>query len=182
MTLLNELHQDHVNLNKLLAVLGNKLEKLKQGEMPNFVLLADAIDYITSYADAYHHPVEDQMYEFFKDSGCPELDQAISRCVEEHRQLKQSSHEIIEAVDCILSDAVVPMDKFADKLENFLDAQIEHLNLEEGTLFPLLDEVATDEQWKALESLLPKMADPLFGEKQKQRYIDLYSELLRDMQ
>jgi len=182
MTLLNELHQDHVNLNKLLAVLGNKLEKLKQGEMPNFVLLADAVDYITSYADAYHHPLEDQMYAFFKDSGCPELDQAISQCVEEHRQLKKSSHEIIEAVDCILSDAVVPMDQFSDKLEHFINDQIEHLNLEEGTLFPLLDEVATEEQWKALEPHLPKRSDPLFGEQQKQRYIDLYSELLRDIQ
>lgn len=182
MTVLNELHQDHVNLNKLLAVLGNKLEKLKQGEMPNFVLLADAVDYITSYADAYHHPLEDQMYEFFKESGCPELDVAITQCVDEHKQLKKSSHEIIEAVDCILTDAVVPMDQFIVKLERFLDDQIEHLNLEEGTLFPLLDEVASAEQWQALVPNLPKMDDPMFGEQQKQRYIDLYSELLRDMQ
>ncbi|MBN0986053.1 MULTISPECIES: hemerythrin domain-containing protein [Amphritea] len=182
MTVLNELHQDHVNLNKLLAVLGNKLEQLKQGEMPNFVLLADAVDYITSYADAYHHPLEDQMYAFFKDSGCPELDEAISQCVEEHKQLKKSSQDIIEAVDCILSDAVVPMDQFIEKLECFLDEQIEHLNLEEGTLFPLLDEVATDEQWEALKPELPTMSDPLFGQQQRQRYIDLYSELLRDMQ
>lgn len=181
MTVLNDLHQDHVNLNKLLAVLDHKLEELKQGEMPNFVLLSDAVDYITSYADAYHHPLEDQMYEAFKNSGCQELDEAIVRCVDEHKLLKQSSHDIIEAVDCILSDAVVPMDQFAAKLERFLDEQIEHLNLEEGTLFPLLDEVATDEQWRALESDLPIMDDPLFGEKQKQRYIDLYSELLRDM-
>ncbi|WP_428036516.1 hemerythrin domain-containing protein [Amphritea sp.] len=182
MTVLNELHQDHVNLNKLLAVLGNKLEKLKQGEMPNFVLLADAVDYITSYADAYHHPREDQMYDFFKESGCPELDDAIAQCVDEHKQLKKSSTDIIEAVDCILTDAVVPMDQFIAKLERFLDDQIEHLNLEEGTLFPLLDEVANSEQWQALEPELPKIDDPLFGEQQKQRYIDLYSELLRDMQ
>ncbi|MDX2422529.1 MAG: hemerythrin domain-containing protein [Amphritea sp.] len=181
MTVLNDLHQDHVNLNKLLAVLDSKLEELKQGEMPNFVLLGDAVDYISGYADAYHHPLEDQMYETFKASGCPELDEAIIRCINEHKQLKQSSHEIIEAVDCILNDAVVPMDQFTAKLERFLDEQIEHLNLEEGTLFPLLEEVGTDAQWRTLEADLPKVDDPLFGEKQKQRYMDLYTELLRDM-
>ena len=89
---------------------------------------------------------------------------------------------IIAAVDCILTDAVVPMDQFIAKLEVFLDEQIEHLNLEEGVLFPLLDEIATAEQWQRLEPDLPRMDDPLFGAKQKQRYIDLYSELLRDMQ
>jgi hemerythrin-like domain-containing protein len=182
MTVLNELHQDHVNLNKLLAVLGYKLEKLKQGEMPNFVLLSDAVDYISNYADAYHHPLEDQMYEYFKDSGCPELDEAITQCGKEHKQLKLSGEELIEAVDCILNDAVVPMDQFAAKLESFLDLQVEHLNLEEGTLFPLLDEIVSDEQWNTLVKELPKMDDPLFGEQQKQRYIDLYSELLQDMQ
>lgn len=181
MTVLNDLHQDHVNLNKLLAVLDNKLEELKQGEMPNFVLLADAVDYITTYADAYHHPLEDQMYETFKASGCPELEEVITRCVDEHAQLKQSSDEIIKAVACILSDAVVPMDQFAAKLECFLEQQIEHLNLEEGTLFPLLDEIATDAQWQTLESDLPKMDDPLFSEKQRQRYIDLYTELIVEM-
>ncbi|RTE64603.1 hypothetical protein EH243_16765 [Amphritea opalescens] len=181
MTVLNDLHQDHVNLNKLLAVLDNKLEALKQGEMPNFVLLGDAVDYISSYADAYHHPLEDQMYEAFKASGCRELDEAITRCVDEHKQLKQSSHEIIEAVDSILNDAVIPMDQFTAKLERFVEEQIEHLNLEEGTLFPLLEEVGTDAQWQMLASELPTMDDPLFGEQQKQRYIDLYTELLRDM-
>ena len=182
MTILNELHQDHINLNKLLAILGNKLEQLKQGEMPNFILLSDAVDYISSYADAYHHPREDLLYAYFSESDCPELNEAIRECTEEHHRLKQYSEDILEAVDCILNDAVVPMDQFTEKLEVFLDHQIEHLNLEEGTLFPLLDEVATEQDWSTLEKELPRMDDPLFGEQQKQRYIELYTELLQDMQ
>ena len=181
MTVLTELHQDHVNLNKLLAVLQNKLERLKHGEMPNFILLADAVDYISNYADAYHHPREDEMYAYFSDAGEPELKEAIAQCCEDHRTLKQYSTELLEAVDCILNDAVVPMDQFVAKLEAFLDHQIDHLNLEEGTIFPLLDDMTTDEQWCELEQKLPKMDDPLFGEQQKERYIELYTELLQDM-
>ena len=182
MTVLTELHQDHVNLNKLLAVLQNKLERLKHGEMPNFILLADAVDYISNYADAYHHPREDKMYAYFSDTGGPELQAAIARCSEDHQTLKQYSIDLLEAVDCILNDAVVPMDEFTAKLEAFLDHQIEHLNLEEGAIFPLLDDMTTEAQWQELEQKLPKTDDPLFGEQQKERYIDLYTELLRDMQ
>lgn len=181
MTVLTELHQDHVNLNKLLAVLQNKLERLKHGEMPNFILLADAVDYISNYADAYHHPREDQLYAHFRDVSEPELKDAIAQCEEDHKRLKQYSAELLEAVDCILNDAVVPMDQLVAKLELFLDHQIEHLNLEEGTIFPLLDDMTSDSQWQELEQKLPKMDDPLFGEQQKERYIALYTELLQDM-
>lgn len=182
MTVLTELHQDHVNLNKLLAVLQNKLERLKQGEMPNFILLADAVDYISSYADAYHHPREDEMYAFFSDMAAPELQEAIARCHEDHASLKRQSAELLEAVDGILHDAVVPMDQFTGRLDAFLEHQIEHLNLEEGTIFPLLDDMASEQQWQALEQRLPKLDDPLFGEQQKERYMALYTELLQDMQ
>ncbi|GGK60962.1 hemerythrin domain-containing protein [Amphritea balenae] len=181
MTVLSELHQDHLNLNKLLAVLGNKLDQLKQGEMPNFVLLGDAVDYISNYADAYHHPREDKLYSYFKETDCPELVEAIELCSAEHKNLKRLSDELIESVDSILHDSVVPMDQFTARLEHFLEHQIEHLNLEEGTLFPLLDEIATEQQWQEVEKLLPKMDDPLFSEKQKQRYIGLYTELLQEL-
>lgn len=182
MTVLNELHQDHVNLNKLLAVLGNKLDRLKQGELPNFLLLADAVDYISNYADRYHHPREDEMYRYFSNSDCEELKDAIERCMADHQQLKKYSEELLEEVDCIMNDAVVPMVEFIDRLESFLNHQIDHLNLEEGELFPLLDSEATQEQWDELNKTLPKMEDPLFGEKQKERYVQLYTELLQDMQ
>ena len=183
MTVLNELHQDHVNLNKLLAVLSNKLDKLKGGELPNFILMADAVDYISNYADHYHHPREDEMYQFFQDdTNCPELTEAVERCMADHQALKKYSDDLLEAIDCILNDAVVPMATFAAKLESFLDHQAEHLNLEEGTLFPLLDDIITPQQWTELEARLPKADDPLFGELQTERYIELYTELLQDMQ
>ncbi len=181
MTVLNELHQDHVNLHKLLAVLANKLAKLRRGETPNFMLLADAVDYIGNYADRYHHPREDEMYHYFHQIlNHPDVTQAIERCMDDHQALKKYGDELIEAVNCILNDAVVPMDAFATKLEAFLEHQVAHLNLEETMLFPLLEANVTQEQWAALEGKLPKIDDPLFGEQQKERYLTLYAELLKD--
>jgi len=179
MTILNELHQDHINLNKLLVILRQKVEKLRSGEHPNFGLMGDVVEYISSYADAYHHPREDAMYEYLIGRST-NLDLAIEDCVAQHKRLKKLSDELCASVDSILHDAVIPMDEFTDKLAAFVEEQSTHLNFEEGSLFPLIQGVASDSDWEHLSKELPMLEDPLFGEKQAARYADLYKELLVD--
>lgn len=180
MTILTELHQDHVNLNKLLVILRQKVIKLRAGNHPNFNLMADVIDYISAYADGFHHPREDKMYDYFtgRNSG---LDKALESCEAEHEGLKQSSLELREAIDGVLHDAVMPMNEFADLLDRFVSQQTDHLNHEEGEIFPLLEKNATSEDWSVLARNLPTPEDPLFGEKQAQQFTDLYRELIIDM-
>jgi len=180
MTILNELHQDHINLNKMLAILRLKVEKLRAGNHPNFSLMADVIDYISNYADAYHHPREDSLYHHFHGRSS-ELDALLKNCEQAHQRMRETCVELSETIDGILHDAVIPMDEFTDKLEAFLDEQAEHLNLEEGSLFPMIQGIATDQDWAQLITELPKSDDPLFGEKQAVQYSELYKELLVDM-
>ncbi|WP_027857194.1 hemerythrin domain-containing protein [Marinobacterium jannaschii] len=179
MTILNELHQDHINLNKLLVILRHKVEKLRSGEHPNFGLMGDVVEYISTYADAYHHPREDRMYEYLRGRS-DNLDLAIDDCIAQHRHLKKLGEELCESVDSILHDAVMPMDEFTDKLAAFVEEQSTHLNFEEGSLFPLVQGVATENDWATLNNDLPSVEDPLFGEKQAARYAELYQELLVD--
>lgn len=180
MTILTELHQDHVNLNKLLVMLRQKVDKLREGEQPNFNLIADVISYISGYADGFHHPREDRMYEFLvgRDNA---LDQLLSSCEKEHEALKSSSQQLKDAIEGVLHDAVMPMNEFADLLDDYVSRQTAHLNLEEGELFPKIDAVATEQDWKMLGKLLPAPEDPLFGEKQAHEYTDLYRELIIDL-
>lgn len=181
MTILNELHQDHINLNKILAILRSKVGKLRAGNHPNFSLMADVIDYICNYADGYHHPREDNMYTFFQGRN-GELDQLLADCEAEHARLKHTGMELSETIEGILHDAVIPMEEFTDKLEAFVNEQSAHLDLEEGRLFPMLQKVATDADWAELDRTLQKSDDPLFGQKQAAEYSSLYKEMLVDMQ
>jgi len=181
MTILNELHQDHINLNKMLKILRLKVKKLRAGDHPNFNLMADVIDYISTYADGYHHPREDSIYRHFQGRS-QELDQQLQNCEAAHQSMKTTCHELADLIDGILHDAVVPMDEFTDKLEAFLDEQVEHLNMEEGAIFPQLQGVANDQDWVQLIDELPSSDDPLFGEKQAAKYSELYRELIVDMQ
>ena len=180
MTILTELHQDHVNLNKLLVILGLKIDKLRGGDSPNFNLMADVINYIASYADGYHHPREDKLYDYF--SGRSEaLDTHLLHCAVEHQKLKASSIQLIEAIDGVLHDAVMPMTEFVNLLDGFVILQTAHLDSEEGHLFPLIQGVASEEDWAIIDGLLPQESDPLFGENKATEYIDIYRELIVDM-
>lgn len=180
MTILAELHQDHVNLNKLLVILRQKVNQLKEGQQPNFCLIADVIDYISNYADGHHHPREDKMYQYLADRN-PELDKHLFNCAKEHEELKATSLQLSEAIDGILHDSVMPMDEFVNLLDDFVSLQTAHLNFEEGELFPLIADIVSEGDLAELERELPKQDDPLFGEKQAHEYMDLYRELILEM-
>lgn len=180
MTILTELHQDHVNLNKLLVILRQKIDQLREGLHPNFNLIADVIEYIASYADGFHHPREDKLYQYLADrSGV--LDQKLFNCAKEHEMLKASSLHLREALDGILHDSVMPMDEFANLLDEFVALQTNHLNFEEGELFPMIEELISESEMALLENKLPAPEDPLFGEKRAHEYTDLYKELIIDL-
>lgn len=180
MTVVSELHQDHVNLSKLLEILDKKILKLKAGNRPNMNLMADVISYIETYAGGYHHPREDQMYAYFQGKNS-QLDAVMQECEDAHVNLKGYAHALLETIDGVLHDVVVPMDDLIAKLESFVNNEKAHVDFEETKVFPLLNEIATDADWIKVEKQLPVEADPLFGEKRSEEYKSLFAELMRDI-
>lgn len=180
MNTLSELHQDHINLTRLLDILERKVARLRDGVHPDFSLMADVVSYVGDYADQHHHPHEDIMYEIFRGREA-DLDQLLAECAQEHQTLKQLSGKLSESIDAILHDAVVPMERFTDQLEAFVVAEKRHLDFEEGLIFPRLEALASAVDWQQLEDRLPKPEDPLFGEHQAEQYRELYRALLEDM-
>ena len=180
MTVVSELHQDHVNLNKLLEILDKKILKMKRGNRPNFNLMADVIGYIATYAEGYHHPREDKLYSYFQGKST-QLDVVMQECEQEHINLKGYANTLLETIDGVLHDAVVPMDEFIGKLEDFVSNEKAHLDFEEVKVFPLLNQIATDTDWNEVNNTLPVEEDPLFGQKRSEEYKSLYGELMRDI-
>ncbi len=180
MTILEQLHQDHINLSRLLEVLEMKIQKLKAGDSPNFQLLSELVEYIGNYADQFHHPREDHMYHYFEKREAS-LDRHLHECERQHGDLKQLSKDVTELVDAVMHDAVIPMNEFIERLENFLERERAHINFEEETIFPAINAVSNDQDWQALEKDLPQPSDPLFGEKQGENYREIYKAMLQDV-
>jgi len=182
MTIMKELHQEHLNLKRLLEMLERKVERFRAGTHPNFQLMSDVVSYVGGYADTHHHPREDRIFAHLQGRDT-ELDALMKRCEGEHVELKQLSTHLLDSIDGVLHDAaVVQLDTLIDSLAQFVQRESEHIEFEEKKLFPKLERVASDEDWETLEQELPSPTDPLFGLKQSEEYRDLYQALVEDAQ
>ncbi len=90
MAIMAELHQEHVNLKRLLDILARKVEKFRAGSRPNFQLMSDVVSYVGGYADAHHHPREDRMFSYFSGRD-DKVDALMAQCEKQHAELHQLS-------------------------------------------------------------------------------------------
>jgi hemerythrin-like domain-containing protein len=169
--MLASVHEDHVNIARLLRVLEHKLALIR-GEKPvKYKLIADIISYMSHYADKYHHPKEDLIYDYYMkyrvvDGELP------NRLICEHQELRELTEDLSDVLDLILLDAVMPLDVFSDKLERYIKAQWDHLNFEENEVFPVLRAQLTADDWRLIEQDWQHghVEDPLFGQQVKEQY------------
>lgn len=177
-TIMSQLHLDHLNLSRLLEVLKDKLVCLREGERPDYQLILDVVTYIVDYADTYHHPLEDQIYDYATHQY-PSSKQALLEVEAEHKQIRDNTREFQLLIESILLDSVVSMDVFNQRLEDFINQQYAHLNQEEGTVFPLLEKLMQDKDWLNLQVKLQTRNDPLFGDEVAEEYKRLYKSLIQ---
>jgi hemerythrin-like domain-containing protein len=177
--IMTQLHQDHINLSRLLTVLKNKLVELKEGERPDYHLIQDVIHYIVDYADTYHHPMEDVLYQYTI-KHYPEHQETLNEIEQEHATIRGESNAFQEQVENILLDAIVPMGQFIEQLDQFVTQQFAHLNREEGRIFPLLEKTLSDDDWASVKAHLDHRDDPLFGNEVAEEYKRLYQALIEE--
>ncbi|ELM3750363.1 hemerythrin domain-containing protein [Aeromonas dhakensis] len=176
--MLASLHKDHLNIARLLDLLKQKLAAIRSEERVSYFLIRDVVDYLREVSDKYHHPKEDIIYDYYLKYRVVEGDVA-NRLQLEHAKLVEAGAELREMVEMILMDAVIPLDQFTAKLEQFVALQEAHMNYEEGVIFPHLRDSLTEDDWRHLEQVWQNRAigDPLFGPEISQHFQDLARRL-----
>ncbi len=64
---LEELHQDHLNLAKVLRLLERQLADVRAGEHTDLTVLSGIVDYVELYPDQFHHPSENAIFSAYLD-------------------------------------------------------------------------------------------------------------------
>ncbi|PID50162.1 MAG: hypothetical protein CR991_02785 [Proteobacteria bacterium] len=175
--IMEQLHQDHVNLARLLNLLKQQLAILESGEEADLFLIIDIADYIRRYSDQVHHPREDQVYRVFSQCN-PEATAMVAQLLEEHEILPgitQTFHDMLSSV--INAETIVSRQELQDKISHFIDIQTAHMDREENTVFPLIHKTLQASDWQQLSDLTQDMEDPLFGRRVLDRYQNLYEQL-----
>lgn len=162
--MLKIIHNDHANMSLLLKLLRKNIRLLEADEKVDYRLIKSIITYLRQYADQYHHPMEDLIYDYYiKYRVVPE--EVATRLSQEHQSIKKVTIEFDELLDIILLDAIVPKELFISKLKDFVNIQSSHLVYEEKEILPLIEASLSADDWKNLEQQWQHQDynDPLFG-------------------
>lgn len=170
--MIERIRREHGYMTRLLAILRNKLQLLKDEQPINYSLVKEIVDYLATHSETVHHPKEDILYRYYMDHYGD--NQSVEDLEKEHVRLAEQTHAFVDVVEMILQDAVVPQDVFIEKMEGFISAQRRHMELEEQSILPLISRTFSVEDWQKVEELWSQNEDdPVFGETIADRFTQL---------
>jgi hemerythrin-like domain-containing protein len=176
-TLMETLHEEHRNTRRLLNVLDHQAELLARGAQADFDLLQAIANYFCDYPDRCHHPKEDAVYRRLAEKR-PEQAAAVGDLAREHRDAHARVRRFRENIQAIFRDEIVSRDKVVGAARSFVEAEREHMKMEEEVFFPIAVSVLGEEDWHAIEANLRAVQDPLFGEIVEEEFKALRNSLL----
>ncbi len=158
---------EHRNFERLLKVLEQRLELLRQGGQPDYGLMLDIVYYMTQYPDRFHHPHEDAAFAQMADAKVNAL---IAESRQEHRLIAETGKALLEGLEEIASGIGQRRIEIDQPARNYIGYFRRNMQQEEATLFPLAQRVLTEEDWSVISAAAPKVSDPLFGGQGQERY------------
>ena len=173
---LQELHQDHINLAKVLRLLEQQLVNVRAEEHVDLDVLSEIVDYVQTYPDLVHHKREDIIFSVYLGHPACRRD-LVGRLMEEHTLLLKKTHDLAEHIEQWRHDSPVARGKVVAIIADYLRMQWDHLNLEESSVFELLNQELTTADWERIEALMPLSSDPLFGQAMRQRFENIFGPL-----
>src|SRR5262250_2873389 len=102
--ILPRLRQDHANLQRLLVILNRQIAVLDRRERPDWDIIEGVVEYLLTYPDLRHHPLEDQMLRRLQAKD-PSAAEPFLGLYAEHREQSQALRRIAAATQQVLQDA-----------------------------------------------------------------------------
>ncbi|MEC4727825.1 hemerythrin domain-containing protein [Shewanella sp. D64] len=161
--MLARLNNDHKHIAILLNILKVKYGRLELGEAVNYNLIRDIVEYMQSYAEHSHHPLEDIINQYYMTKYSSEV--GNDKLLREHQKMIALSASLMTSLNLILSDVVVPKEQLVMDLKSYVTEQEGHMAYENSIIFPLWSKMTDEEDWKEIgqECYLKLVDDPLFN-------------------
>ncbi len=128
--------EEHTWIKRLLAVLPSILEEIESTGQFDAALIRDVLDFIRGYADQFHHLKEEGILFDYVD---PE-EELVKVIYEDHRSARG---HIREAGEAVVGDDI---DDLCRSLRCYRELLTEHIDKEDGVLYPYIDRSLTTTQ------------------------------------
>jgi hemerythrin-like domain-containing protein len=174
-------HTEHAYFAKLLGLLQRELDVFHSGERPRYELIQDIITYLRDYSDQFHHPREDEAFRRLA-KRCPDLELPLARLHQEHRVIAKAGETLLQLVNAIIEDVVVPRAEVEVAMATYLVYYGNHIAKEEADVLTRAAKELTAADWKAVGDAAPEGRDPVFGNKPAERYQELRRQIALEAQ
>ncbi len=175
--ILDQLHQDHVNVAHLLDFLEDELSTPDEGRMLRIQLMRDVMHYMTRYPDLFHHPKEDVVFRqlLLRDTAATPL---IEHLMLEHQVLAEKGDRLLATLDAAVAGSIFPRSVLQTLIEDYVVSLRNHMDKEENQIFPLALALLTDNDWEKIAASVASQSDPLFGKVVEDGFASLKREIL----
>jgi hemerythrin-like domain-containing protein len=170
--MLSRLLTDHDHIRKTLNLLEIQFLDLCRGRTPDYAMMLSILVYIQEYPEQAHHPLEDAMFAALirRDEEGVKLARDL---IKDHTELEIVTRKLRSTLESTRAGDT-PSGKLKRQLSTFISRQRHHLYAEEEKLYPLAKRLLTQQDWRTIEAMVPRIDDPVFGERTQNDYELLY--------
>jgi hemerythrin-like domain-containing protein len=172
--ILNRLLVEHDHILRTLNLLEMQFLDLCRGKTPDYSMMRSIIVYVQEYPEQVHHPLEDMIFSILLER----VDDVkfVQELITEHTQLEVIARKLRKSLE-LLNISISSKEELKQQLSKFLIGQRQHIYIEEVEVYPLVQSVLTEKDWKRLHSMVPILDDPAFGRRTRNDYDHLYREI-----
>lgn len=173
---LDQLLADHRNLEKVMAVLEQEIERFAdEDDAPDMALVMEIMDYIHAYPEYFHHPLEEVAMGYL--NACNLGDQGqIDAVRDDHERLEEEGERLRQLVNAIHMGRPVHFDRLRQALRDFAEHQRRHMRHEENTVFLAFRQLSQEDS-DTIQAQLESLRDPIFTEVGQRQYGSLMNRL-----
>jgi hemerythrin-like domain-containing protein len=166
------LSEEHQNILKIIGSLNKECGELESKREINKVFFEKVIDFIRNYADKFHHAKEEGILfvELKKDSVELHCD-PIEQMLYEHDLGRNFVKRMEEGINENNKEKII------ENARGYCRLLQDHISKEDNILYPMADEVLTNEVHKEMMEKFQKAETEKFSQGTKEKYLSLTEEL-----
>lgn len=177
---LQTIRDEHASLAAMLLSMRLMVQKGPSDDRRLFFdVLRGMLFYIDEFPERLHHPKESNLLfpKIVKHS--PKLMGTIDKLERDHMRSEKAARDLQHLL--LAWDLLGPSRRtaFEEAIGHYIDAYLEHMNLEENVILPEAERCFSEDDWRLLDAAFAENADPLTGQyRPTQAYEKLFSMIV----
>ncbi len=175
--MMKALRAEHRHMATIMQLFADQLKSIEDGQLVDTHVVYEIMDYMVTWPDRYHHPREDLIYGRVAEIDTKAKDE-VDTLQRDHDQTASRGRKVLREIERwregeVTGTSVVKLGR------EYIDHIYEHMNVEEKVVFPHIESVLTNDDWRDLtaDDQLRAAADPVFGPRVQREFRNLARKL-----